>query len=296
MSVVGTTPASHLPGVGIIGVGPMGIAVTERLIASGYPVCGYRRGALDSFEAVGGRPVESALAVAADSDVVLLLLPNDGALLAVMNEIVPALTRGKLLICLATHRSDLKREAAAIGEAAGACVLDGEISGTPAMVRSGQASVMIAGDPVGVARAGPILQGFAMAVVELGQFGAAASMKLVTNYLVGVHTLAAAEAMLLGESLGLEPRDMLRAIGASAGGSRMFVVRGAMMAEGAFPPGHMPSFLHYFEMLRDALGPSPGARPLMALTEELYRAAIEAGHGSRDIAAIYESMKDRRPD
>ena len=289
--------SSRLFDVGIVGVGSMGIAITERLTAQGYSVIGYRRGSLDSFKAVGGRAAENAAAVASQTDVVLLLLPDDAALLQVMADITPSLRVGKLVILLASHRIDDKIKAAAIGEAAGACVLDGEISGTADMVRAGQASVMIAGDPEGVSQARPALQAFAPAVVELSPFGAATNMKLVTNYLVGVHTLAAAEAMLLGTSLGLEASDIVRAIGPSAGSSRMFVVRGAMMARDAFPSGDMPAFLRYFELLRHALGTEQAdGWPVLTLTESLYRAAIEEGHGRRDIAAIYDSLKGKRPD
>ena len=288
--------ASPLLQVGIIGVGAMGIAITERMIAGGYSVCGYRRSSLDGFAAVGGDAMASATAVAERADVTMLLLPNDEALIEVMAEIAPALHDRKLVIVLASHRIDAKRAAAALGEASGARVLDGEISGTADMVRAGQASVMIAGDPDAVSRVHPVLQAFAPAVIQLGSFGAAASMKLVTNYLVGVHTLAAAEAILLGESLSLEAGDIMRAIGPSAGGSRMFAVRGAMMAQRAFPPGDMPSFMRYFEMLRHALGKEEsGDWPLMDLTEGLYRAAIDGGHGHRDLAAIYDSLKSQSP-
>jgi putative dehydrogenase len=278
--------------VGIIGVGALGLAVAERLIAAGFAVSGFRRGSLDGFAAAGGRPMPSAQALVREADIVILLLPNDDGLAEVMDNITPSLKRGHVLLCLGTHALQRKQEAAKVAQAAGAVLLDGEVSGTPAMVRSGRASVMLAGDPEIAERVQPILSAFARATKRLAAFGDATRMKLVTNYLVGVHTLAAAEALHLGQCLGLDARSVVEAIAPSAGGSTMLSVRGTMMVEGNFDGGGMAGFMRFFELLRAALGNSSEASwPLMSLTEQLYHDAIDQGYGENDIAAIYKSLR-----
>jgi L-threonate 2-dehydrogenase len=282
----------HGERVGIIGVGALGLAVAERLIAAGFAVSGFRRGGLDAFAAAGGRPMLSAQALVREADIVILFLPNDDALAEVMGNIAPSLKRGHVLLCLGTHALQRKQEAARVAQAAGAVLLDGEVSGTPPMVRSGRASVMLSGDPETAERVQPILSAFAHATTRLAAFGDATRMKLVTNYLVSVHTLAAAEALHLGQCLGLDARSVVEAIAPSAGGSTMLSVRGTMMVEGTFDGGGMAGFVRFFELLRAALGNSSEAGwPLMNLTGQLYRAAIDQGYGENDIAAIYKSLR-----
>lgn len=275
--------------VGIIGVGPMGLAATEKLIAAGYAVRGYRRGNLDSFAALGGTPMPGAAETAARAQPLILLVPTAAALTEVMYQIDASLTPGQVILCLATLPVEDKRRAAMAAVTAGATLLDGEISGTAGMLRAGQASLMIAGDHAGFETVQPVLAALAPSVTYLPRFGDAVKMKLITNYLVGAHTLAAAEALRFGERLGLDVAQLQSALAASAGGSRMLAVRGPMMVERRYPPSDVAGFLRYFEMLRDALGDG-GETPLLDLTDSLYRRAIERGQGLFDIAAIYESL------
>jgi len=282
--------------VGIIGVGAMGLAVTERLVAAGFAVCGHRRGALVTFSAAGGQAMASAAGVAAASDPLILLLPSDEALGAVMVDIAPALRPGQVVLCLGTHRIPSKLAAAKITAGQGAILLDGEISGTPGMVRAMQASVLLAGDAQAASRVAPVLAGFARATTDCGAFGNAARMKLVTNYLVGVHTLAAADALAMGMRLGLDPRAMVAALAPSAGGSTMLAVRGRMMADSSYADGDMTSFVRFFDRLREALaeaGAAPGSA-LLDATEAQYRGAIASGHDGRDIAAIHDWLREGR--
>lgn len=282
--------------VGIIGLGQLGLAVAERLLAAGRPVAGYRRGSLEPFAALGGLPMASAGALAETAGPVLLLLPSDAALADVVAQVAPAMRPGKVVACLGTHRLDAKRAARAAVEAAGAEFLDGEVSGTPAMLRAGQASVMLAGDAAAAEALRPVLDLVSPSVTHLGEFGNATSMKLVTNYLVGVHTLAAAEALVLAGRLGLDPHLVVDAVAPSAGGSAMLGVRGRMMAEGQFQPGNMAAFTRFFALLRDALqqrGEAGG--DLMAFAEARFLRAVAEGDGGRDIAAIIDSMR-RAPD
>ena len=45
--------------VGFIGVGKIGLPISENLIKSGYRVLGYRRSSLADFEKIGGVPAHS---------------------------------------------------------------------------------------------------------------------------------------------------------------------------------------------------------------------------------------------
>src|SRR5204863_244698 len=69
-----------------------------------------------------------------------------------------------------------------------------------------------------------------------GAFGNGSRMKFVANLLVAVHNAAAAEAIVLGTKAGLDPERILEVIGSGAGNSRIFELRGPMMAKGVYTP------------------------------------------------------------
>ena len=274
----------------------MGLAVSETLLAKGCSVTGPRRGRVEAFEQAGGTIVEDSASVARVAEILMLLLPSDAALATVLREIGPELGPQHVVVCLSTHPAATKQAAARDVRLHGAEFIDGEISGTPTMVRSGRCSVLLAGEPTVAETLRPLLSRFAAAVTYLGVLGNAVRVKLLTNFLVGVQTYAAAEALALGRRLGLPEGLVVDAIAPSAGGSLMFGLRGRMMAERRFPDGDMPSFLHYFDLLHEALETAAGGEaPLLDLTERMFRRAVAEGHGERDIAAVCDIVTPLPP-
>ena len=105
-----------------------------------------------------------------------------------------------------------------------------------------------------------------------------------------------AEALRMADQLGLDLQSTVKALKTSAASSTMLAIRGPMMAARQFPPSHMPAFIRYFDLLRDALdGPQPGERPLLDLTESVFSDAVQQGFGDRDIAGLFESLSAYRP-
>ena len=57
----------------------------------------------------------------------------------------------------------------------------------------------------------------------LGAFGNGSRMKFVANHLVAIHNVATAEAMVLAQRAGLDPKMVVEMVGPGAGGSRIEV-------------------------------------------------------------------------
>ena len=66
--------------VGFVGVGKIGMPISENLIKSGYRVLGYRRGSLAEFEKIGGIPARSPAEIGEQTDIVFSCLPSSEAL------------------------------------------------------------------------------------------------------------------------------------------------------------------------------------------------------------------------
>ena len=115
-------------------------------------------------------------------------------------------------------------------------------------------------------------------------------MKYVANLLVAIHNVASAEAMVLGIKAGLQPQlicdnDLVRA---GAGNSRVFELRGPMMAKDRYDDPTMTIAVWQKDM--DVIGGFAqvlGApTPLFPATLPIYAAAMSTGHAGDDTAAV----------
>ena len=118
-------------------------------------------------------------------------------------------------------------------------------------------------------------------------------MKFVANHLVAIHNVATAEAMVLAERAGLDPRTVVDMVGPGAGGSRMFQMRAPMMVEGVYEPATMKVSIWKKDMaiiaeFADEVG---CATPLFTLTQPVYTEAMAMGLGDQDTAAVFEVLK-----
>ena len=121
-------------------------------------------------------------------------------------------------------------------------------------------------------------------------------MKMVLNLLLGNAMVAFAEAMALGQGLGLSQKllfDLL--IGAAPVAPFLALKRDKIERrnyEAEFPLRWMQKDLH----LATVSGYESGvAMPQTNVTKEAYRLAMLAGHASEDFSAIYEFLS-RDPD
>src|ERR1700732_622980 len=92
--------------IGFIGVGKIGLAISENLIKSGRRVVGYRRSSLAEFEKIGGVPAQSAADVGAHAEIVFSCLSSPAALDDVMQGPKGLLTTaraGQIVVELGSH-------------------------------------------------------------------------------------------------------------------------------------------------------------------------------------------------
>ncbi len=219
--------------IGIIGLGAMGAIYARHLMAAGYDVVGYDL--IDAHTAAlrsdGGEVAASPKDTADQADVLITSLPSLAALRSVVNGILEGGQEGQILIDTCTLRVDDKITLGEQMAAAGRIFLDAPISGTPPMVENKTSSLYVGGDKDAYERCKPVIEAFTGANDYVGPVGDASKMKILANYLVGVHTVAAAECMVLGMKAGLDPNLIHEVLPKGAGGSTMLKVRGEYMAK-----------------------------------------------------------------
>lgn len=293
--------------VGVIGLGQMGTPMSAHLLEAGFEVLGYdidpervRR-----LENTGGRGCGSPAEVAEHADTVVTCLPSPEALFAVLSPETGVLAHARselVVVETSTFDLDTKARAHEQAEKAGVTLLDCPLSGTSAQAQQKDLVVFASGEEAAVARCRPVFAGFARAHHELGVFGLGSKMKYLANLLVGIHNVAAAEALVLGMKAGLDPQQAYEVLSGSAATSRMLEVRGPMMVAGDYgEPGVSGRiFRKDLEIIGDFAWSVDCPVPLFAASTQLYAASAALGLAEHDTASVCAALErlagiDERP-
>jgi len=279
--------------VGIVGIGLLGRAVCEVLRGAGFEITGYDvlPERMRELAALGGRAASSAAEVARAAGPVFTLLPT----LASVEEAItgPAgVLEGAgpktIVLQMSTISPALAVRMESAAQARGAALLDAPVSGTSDMVARRESVVTVGGEPAAFERCRPLLEALARRVYHVGRCGAGSLLKLVTNLAMGLHTVAAAEALALARRAGLDLAQTVDILAQGAAASKMLEVRGPKMVEGRFDPlMKIDLFLKDIRLIVEA-GEELGAKlPLTRAMQELYGAALAGGQAKDDLAGVF---------
>jgi 3-hydroxyisobutyrate dehydrogenase-like beta-hydroxyacid dehydrogenase len=278
--------------VGIIGLGIMGGAIGRNLLAGGWRVVGHdidpaRRA---EAEAAGIEIAQGAEKLAERAPSILVSLPDPLALHAIAREIAAAKLPKRVIAEMSTFALSDKIEAERTLRGAGHVLLDCPISGTGAQAKVKDLVIYASGERAGVAALAPVFGAFARQAHDLGAFGNGTKMKFVANLLVAIHNVASAEAFVLGIKAGLDPKQIFELISAGAGTSRVFELRGSMMAENRYGGDNVTMRVKTWQKDMTVIGDFARElgcpTPLFSATGPIYAAAMATGHGAEDTAAV----------
>ena len=178
-------------------------------------------------------------------------------------------------------------------EPLGVALIDCPLSGTGQQARDGDLVAYVSGEAAAIDRATPVIAGFTRSQYQLGEFGNGTRMKLIANLLVAVHNVATAEALLLAQRAGLDLTTVLAAVGDGAGSSRMFEIRGPLMAADTYRPATISNrvFAKDLAIIDDFASALGSPTPLFAASTVVYRAAMAQGREDDDTAAVYAVLR-----
>lgn len=278
----------------VIGLGNMGMAMLTRLASLGASPIGWdldpaKRAAADAL----GATAPAGLAQAA-AKVVILSLPNEAAVTAVLADLLPALPAGSVIVDTSTLSPGAVRGFAQQAEAAGCAYLDAPVSGGPAGAAAGTLAMMIGGEAAALEHARPVLEKLAAKILHIGASGAGQVAKLVNNLLVATHLVTAAEALRLGAAAGVGPDALLPVLNGATGRSAATEVNWPRwIASGTFDSGFSAGLMRKDVRLALAMAAEAGA-PLDATAraaaawEALSATVPDSDDFNRLPAAIFE--------
>ncbi len=281
--------------VGLIGLGKMGLPIAANLLEHGFTVIGYRRHMSDDFIIMGGTPATSSKDVASQCNVVITCLSEDNALLETVsgtNGLIHGTHPGMIVVDIGMLSIEAKEQARHALEQVGAHMLDCPISGIPPQVLTRKTVLFASGDKHIFETCKYTLEGFTNTIFYLGDFGAGTKMKCIANLLVGIHIMAAAEAMVLATRAGLDLQTVIQVLGPSVASSAQFVARTPMMTTQHYDPAL--STIHQIQecivIINALTNKVDSPTPMLDTAAHYYEGAIAAGMGEKDVAAMYSFL------
>jgi 3-hydroxyisobutyrate dehydrogenase len=196
--------------------------MAAHLLKAGHAVTAFDLvpAALDAAKAAGATLAASPRAAAEGAEVVITMLPAAQHVKAVYlsdDGVLAGVARGVPLVDSSTIDPATAR---LIGEAAakqGNPFADAPVSGGVVGAQAGTLTFMVGADEALFETLRPVLSGMGKNMVRCGETGTGQIAKICNNLLLGISMIGVAEAMKLGETLGIDPTKLASIVNTSTG-------------------------------------------------------------------------------
>ena len=280
--------------VSFIGTGRMGQAMVYRLLAAKHEVAVFNRTLEKARPLVdaGATLVSSISAAARYGDVVYTMLADDAALEEVVfNEggLLLALRPESIHVCAGTHGIPVLRKIKAGYERNGQVLVAAPILGRPELVSSGQATIVVSGDPLALATCQPLFDAIGRRTFRAGSNPeAAAAAKIANNFVLGCAIEAMGEGFSLTRKYDVDPGVFYEVMTDSIFNCVAYNVYGKIIRDGSYSAvGHVAML--GLKDLNLALGAAELAGvplPSGNIWRDRLVAAVGRGDGGKDWAVM----------
>jgi 3-hydroxyisobutyrate dehydrogenase len=287
--------------IAFIGLGNMGGPMAANLVKAGQKVTAFDLVAAsrDQASADGAAIAESSVAAVKGADVVVTMLPAGTHVVSVWNDVVPAMTKGALIIDCSTIDVESAKEAHALASRHGAGSVDAPVSGGTGGAKAATLTFMCGGDQKAFAAAKPVLEKMGKKIVHCGGPGAGQAAKICNNMILGVSMIAVSEAFALAEKLGLSHQALFDVASTSSGQCWSLTsycpVPGPVPTSPAnndYKPGFASALMvKDLTLAQDAARGAGAATPLGKHAQELYKAFDAEGNGAVDFSGIIQHVR-----
>ena len=289
--------------VGMVGIGLMGHGIATNLVKHGHPLAVMTHPGnqpLDGLLAAGAQALPTAAAVAAQADVVILVLTGSPQVEEVLTGpagVLQGLRPGTVVIdCSTAVPASTLRMAQAV-QAAGGRFLDCPMTRTPKEAAEGRLNLLVGGDADLLDACRPLLQCFAENITHAGPVGAGHSMKLLHNY-VSLGTVALlAEAAACAARNGVAPDVFVDVMTKGGGGGTALTRLQPFLLSGdanglKFSIANAAKDLGYYHQMAGDAGAALGIAGAVLATLQTAQAQCAPGTFLPELARLLQRQPD----
>ena len=225
--------------IGFIGIGNVGSHLANNLLKSKNNIYVYDKNIKSYSNLINlkNKPCKNLEEIAMKSQIIITCLPSPKAVKNVIKTISKYLNKNHLWIEMSTTDKNEMIRLSKIVNLKGAKVLECPITGGEHRAKSGNISILAAGNKATFRKSFPILSLLGYEILYCGKIGNASILKVITNYLASLHLLGIGEALAVAKKNNLDLGLTYKAIKVSSGNSFVNETETKVILAGSYDVG-----------------------------------------------------------
>ncbi|MBO2928088.1 NAD(P)-dependent oxidoreductase [Metapseudomonas otitidis] len=292
-----------LPRIAFAGIGLMGLPMTRRLLAAGFPLTVWNRtpDKCTPLLELGARRAETPAELCAEADILMLCLADTAVVREVVfgpGGVVEGARAGQVLVDFSSLEPAATREMAAeLERRTGVHWIDAPVSGGTPGAEAGTLAIMAGGREEDVERVRPVLAHLGQRLTRMGEVGAGQVTKVCNQMIVACNALVIAEVVALAQKAGVDASLLAPALAGGFADSRPLQILAPQMAESCFEPvkWHVRTLLKDLDTATRLSREEGSATPMSGLAAQLMRLHGSQGNLERDPATLIELYREEHP-
>jgi len=272
--------------------------MARNLLKAGYPLIVHSRsrGPVDELAKAGAKAATSPRDVAAQSDVLITMLPNSPDVEQVTlgrDGIIEGARSALVFVDMSTISPIVSQKIGGALAAKSVKMLDAPVSGGEKGATDGTLSIMVGGDKAVFDAVLPIFQAMGRTITHLGPLGFGGFTKLANQIIVAVNLTALAEALTLAKKAGLDRELTLTALAGGLAGSKCLDQKKPNYLAETYNPGFKID-LHFKDLglIMESARALGVPLPTTAVVQELFSALRVKGRGGLDHSGVITLLED----
>ncbi len=283
--------------LGFIGLGHLGKAIAQRLLDCGHTLTIFNRTA-SRAEGIDAEVVSTPREVMQKADIIFLCLFDSNAVNAVItgkDGLLEGDASGKIIVDTTTNHFRDVVQFHDLLKKAGGNYMEAPVLGSVVPASQGALTVLVSGSKAAYEKARPVLENIGKHIFHLEAPALATKMKLVNNLTLGSFMATIAEALAMGEEIGINKEDVLEILSVGGGNSLVLNAKKKKLIEEDFST-HFSNALIYKDLqcLQDLAYEHKKPLFTAAVAKELFARTFEEEIDQEDFSAIYKLFKKEK--
>ena len=284
--------------VGFIGLGIMGLPMSQNLIKAGFPLVVYNR-TREKTKALadqGATVADSAMEVARQSTTIIIMVsdsPDVEDVVLGKDGVIEGVQEGSVVIDMSTISPSITRDIGSRLAEKGVGMLDAPVSGSSWAAVDGTLSIMVGGQAQVFQRSLPILEAMGSRIIHIGPEGMGQVAKLVNQVIVAGTLAAVCEGLLLGAKSGVDLDKVFQAVTGGAANSWQLENLGSRILKRDFDPGFsVKLMLKDQRLVNQAAQEMELPMPVSAVARQFFYLLGQKGLGEEGTQSYIKGLED----
>jgi 4-hydroxybutyrate dehydrogenase/sulfolactaldehyde 3-reductase len=274
--------------IGFIGLGRMGRPMAGNLVKKGFKIVAYDV----NPEAVKGFEATTLKELAAQSEIIITMLPNSEIVQHVVLGLLPDIKAGSLIMDMSTVSPVTTDRLAEETAKRGVAFVDAPVGRLASHADRGESLFMVGATEENFGRVKPLLEAMGTTMHHCGPAGSGTRTKLVNNYLAIVSCQTNAEALALSQRFGLSLEKTLEVLyGTTAINGQLKIAWPSKVLKGDIEPGFTVDLAHKdLTLIVESANAAKVPMPIGAAAREAFNVARSRGFGAKDFSVMVDVL------